>query len=209
MTTACYNFHYRNCAETLADAFAGDPFYETLSSGFPEHACKQDLLLAYLDFSLSEAQNFGELYMVECGASGASVWLKPQTPEVTAMQKQAKVSFFQAYLGTSALDIYNRIVDSMSASVRGIVEEDAWYLSILGVAPHAQGQGLGKKLVEDVLAVSDHQGFPTYLETFSPTNEQFYKRFGYRRVGKFFEPTIGAEYLVMSRGIDGNAKDDP
>ena len=69
----------------------------------------------------------------------------------------------------------------------------------------ADGRGLifiSHKLHE-VLALSDRQGCPTYLETFSAPNEQFYYSFGYRTVGKFFEPTIGADFLVMSRGVDG------
>ena len=199
MTTEHYKFRYRDCAEALAEAFAGDPFCETLSTGFPDGSRKQDLLLTYLDFSLSEARDYGELFMIDSGSSGASVWLKPQAADIAATQKQSKVDFFEAHLGKSALDTYNRIVDFMSKNVQGVVDDNAWYLSILGVAPRAQGRGLGKKLVEEVLARSDAQGHPTYLETFAPDNERFYNGLGYRRVGKFFEPTIGAEYLVMSR----------
>ena len=64
----------------------------------------------------------------------------------------------------------------MSPLAEKHVPANAWYLSILGVSPSSQGQGLGVKLLLPTLAEADVANVPTYLETFSPRNIPFYAR---------------------------------
>jgi GNAT superfamily N-acetyltransferase len=75
----------------------------------------------------------------------------------------------------------------------------AWYLSIVGVSPLAQGQGLGQRLLAPTLAEADAAGAPCYLETFSSRNVAFYERLGFRTERTFLEPTTGSEYALMIR----------
>jgi GNAT superfamily N-acetyltransferase len=87
----------------------------------------------------------------------------------------------------------------MSDKTTPLVQEEAWYLSIIGVLPAFQGRGLGAGLVENVLACTDPAGIPTYLETFTPRTISFYNRLGYRVVDCFKEPRTEANYWVMVR----------
>ena len=80
-----------------------------------------------------------------------------------------------------------------------IVDDRYWYLSIIGILPEFQNRGLGAALIEPVLEKTDALGVPTYLETFSTRNQGFYRRLGYRAAARFFEPTIGADYTLMTR----------
>ena len=80
-----------------------------------------------------------------------------------------------------------------------MVDDDAWYLSIVAVAPAAQGQGLGRKLLEPMIAEADRVSATCYLETFSPRNLSFYERLGFAARARFAEPTTGADYVVMVR----------
>ena len=75
----------------------------------------------------------------------------------------------------------------------------AWYLSIIGIAPHAQGQGLGQRLLAPTLAEADAAGADCYLETFNTRNFRFYERVGFQTKRIFREPTTGSEYALMIR----------
>jgi N-acetylglutamate synthase-like GNAT family acetyltransferase len=79
------------------------------------------------------------------------------------------------------------------------VAEPAWYLSIVGVTPWAQGQGIGKRLIEPTLADADDAGVDCYLETFDRRNPRFYQRLGFSAVGSYAEPVTGATYTIMVR----------
>ncbi len=54
-----------------------------------------------------------------------------------------------------------------------------WYLATLGVAPSAQGRGLGRALLERWLAQVDADGARAYLETDALRNVGFYERSGF------------------------------
>ncbi|MDF1561537.1 MAG: GNAT family N-acetyltransferase [Deltaproteobacteria bacterium] len=58
--------------------------------------------------------------------------------------------------------------------------EPHYYLYVLGVAPEAQGQGLGSAMLEHMHARIDAEGMPAYLETSTPRNLPLYERHGYR-----------------------------
>ena len=55
-----------------------------------------------------------------------------------------------------------------------------WYLGSLGVAPEAQGTGVGTALVADLLRRADAEQLPTYLETDRWENVAFYEHRGFR-----------------------------
>ena len=58
-------------------------------------------------------------------------------------------------------------------------EEPHWYLPMIGVAPRAQGAGLGTALMAPVLARCDAEGLPAYLEATTERNAALYARLGF------------------------------
>ena len=54
------------------------------------------------------------------------------------------------------------------------------YLSVLGVDPPRQGQGVGSRLIAPGLELCDREGVPAYLETARERNVVFYERHGFR-----------------------------
>jgi GNAT superfamily N-acetyltransferase len=91
------------------------------------------------------------------------------------------------------------MVGYMSARARSVVASDAWYLSIVAIAPHAQGRGLGARLLAPTLAEADAARAVCYLETFSSRSRRFYERLGFVAQGEFPEPTTGAQYAILTR----------
>jgi GNAT superfamily N-acetyltransferase len=114
-------------------------------------------------------------------------------------EAKAKAEFLAAALGAPGRDAYRHIIDFMRPRAAAIVAETAWYLSIVGVMPSAQGQGIGKRLIEPTLADADDAGVDCYLETFDRRNPGFYQRLGFSAVASHAEPVTGATYTIMLR----------
>ena len=194
-----YQFAYRQYAEALCEALVEDAFYITLEQSVSERADAREKLLRYLDYSMVEARDYGTLYFPQAHQYGVAVWSKPLPPERAVQQKNAKLEFLRQHMGAANAARYDDISDFMSAQSDALVDASAWYLSIVGILPAYQNQGLGAALIRPVLELADAAAVPTFLETFTPRNEPFYQRLGYRVVGSFFEPTIGASYSLMLR----------
>ena len=194
-----YQFAYRQYAEALCDALVEDAFYITLEQSVSACDNPREKLLRYLDYSMVEARDDGTLYFPQAHQYGVAVWSKPLPPERAAQQKQAKREFLQRHMGAANAARYDDISNFMSAQSDSLVGPSAWYLSIVGVLPAYQNQGLGAALIRPVLELADAAAVPTFLETFTPRNEPFYQRLGYHVAGSFFEPTIGASYSLMLR----------
>jgi GNAT superfamily N-acetyltransferase len=194
-----YNFAYRKYAEALYNALVEDAFYITMEQQLGPQDQAREAMLRYLDYSMVEARDYGTLYFPESHRHGVAVWSKPLAPEREAQQKRAKIEFLRHQMGADSAVRYERIANFMSSQSDTIVDTSAWYLSIVGILPAWQNRGLGQSLITPILEQADQAGVPTFLETFTPRNEPFYQRLGYRVAGSFLEPTIGANYSLMSR----------
>lgn len=187
-------------APALADALIIDPFYLAISVDFEHDMPRRKAVLAsYFAYSMGEAERSGRCLTLEDRASGAAAWLLPRADAAEAAESAAKHAFLARTLGPRGLAHYHRIVEFMAAQSPAVVPAGAWYLSILGIAPAAQGQGLGAKLLAPTLAEADAAGAPCFLETFTPRSVGFYERLGFRAAATHREPVTGADYLIMCR----------
>jgi GNAT superfamily N-acetyltransferase len=125
--------------------------------------------------------------------------LLPAEKSVYDAEAKAKAEFLAAALGPAGAHAYRRIIDFMRPRASAVIPDSAWYLSIVGVAPAAQGQGIGTRLLEPTLADSDHAGVESYLETFDRRNLAFYQRLGFSALASHAEPVTRATYTIMRR----------
>lgn len=184
----------------LADALIVDPFYLAISADFAHDMPRRKAVLAsYFAYSLGEAQRTGRCLVPQDRELGAAAWLLPRAAAVDAAESAAKNAFLAEALGPLGHANYHRIVEFMAARAPAAVPEGAWYLSILGIAPAAQGRGLGGRLLAPTLAEADAAGVPCFLETFTPPSVPFYERLGFRREAAHREPVTDSEYLIMCR----------
>ncbi|MBB1486803.1 GNAT family N-acetyltransferase [Oceanospirillum sediminis] len=190
---------YRPLAEALYHALTADAFYQTMEQSVEDPEQKKALMLCYLDYSMVESEQYGELFIPEGEAYGTSIWSMPLERELQAQKSAQKQHFLRTVMGENSLRTYNDIVSNMSEHTDTVIQENYWYLSIVGVLPAFQNQGLGAKLLQEVLQKSDSAGVATYLETYVPRNKSFYQRQGYQDIATFYEPVTGAEYSVMVR----------
>jgi GNAT superfamily N-acetyltransferase len=184
----------------LVDSLRYDPFYVTITEEFAgNEARRRQALARYFDYAMSEGARMGRLVVWPDPSVGAAVWLLPAETSAYDTEAKAKAEFLAAALGATGGDAYRRIIDSMRPRASAVVADSAWYLSIVGVTPSAQGQGIGRRLMEPTLAEADDAGVDCYLETFDRPNPGFYHRLGFSAVASHAEPVTGATYAMMRR----------
>ena len=190
----------RAVAVALYHALTKDPFYRTIA-GAQRHdpSIFETALVRYFEYALDEAEAIGRL-VVDDEQLGAAAWFLPIAPGIAHEAKIQKERVLYEVLSEAGLVAYQQITDFMSQQrSRVCIPSNAWYLSIIGIAPQAQGRGLGRKLLEPMLAEADAATASCYLETFSMRNVTFYTRLGFGVVGRPHEPTTGAHYAIMLR----------
>jgi GNAT superfamily N-acetyltransferase len=194
-----YRFAYREHARALYGTLREDAFYITMEQSVEREDEQYEGLLRYLDYSMVEAAEYGLLQFPVSRAHGVAIWSQPLAAAQEDRKTRAKLDFLERHMGAASAATYNGIVDFMSRQSDALIDASAWYLSIVGIFPAFQNQGLGNLLISPTLQQADRAGVATFLETFTPRNEAFYQRLGYRVAARFFEPTIAANYALMVR----------
>ena len=71
------------------------------------------------------------------------------------------------------------------------VPQAYWYLSMLGVDPAYQNQGVGSSLIQPILEQADRDNLPCYLETSTAGGVRFYQRHNFEVVETMDFPQEG------------------
>ena len=66
--------------------------------------------------------------------------------------------------------------------------EPHYTLGVLGTDPDHQGDGIGSALIQPVLDTCDTDGIGAYLESSTPSNVPYYRRFGFEVTEEFTLP---------------------
>jgi len=186
--------------QSVVAALEDDPFYRTISEEFAgDVAERRSVLTRYFAYSIDEGRALGRTIHLPDPAQGVAVWLLPRSDEIRTRASTQKRLFLENTLGARGTRNYYRMVESMSGKSKALVSDRAWYLSIIAVDPSLHGRGLGQQLLAPTLAEADANDAISYLETFGLRTVRFYERLGFSTVGRFDEPTTGAQYALMVR----------
>src|SRR5215471_15275531 len=105
---------------------------------------------------------------------GVAVWQPPQAEDPPLDLVELEQQFgWEAYQRFSAYRHFERVRSQC------MVGRPHWYLSVLGVRPDSQGQGIGASLLAPGLRNADQAGLPCFLETFVADNLVFYEHRGF------------------------------
>ena len=153
---------------TLARAFDDDP----LAVFANPRASTRPRRLAFFYRSRLGALLAEEMCFCDDDRLGAALWA-PHDAREPSVREQLRL-----------LRLANRRLPQMLGGFARMERlhpsEPHYYLSILGVAPEAQGRGLGSKLLAPMLEHCDTEGVPAYLESSKASNVRFYARHGFR-----------------------------
>ena len=156
-------------APTLARAFADDPV--TLWA----HPNERTRTRRSRRFFLGRLRALlpHELSNVTEDGTGAAVW---SPPDAWQMGLRELLHDLPAFISPRT----PTVLRGMHEVERRHPTEPHYYLSILGVDPAAQGEGLGSALLQPGLRRCDEDGVGAYLETATERNVRFYSRHGFR-----------------------------
>jgi ribosomal protein S18 acetylase RimI-like enzyme len=158
---------------TQVMAFAADPVMRWL---YPESDAYLRNFPRFTRAFGGRAFEHGTAYATE-GFGGCSLWL-PVGVHVDADPVHA---LCRETLEEPVLSEVLSILDKMDAFH---TKEPHWYLTIIGVDPTRQREGIGAALLRHSLAPCDRDGLQAYLESSNPRNVSLYQRHGFEVIGE-------------------------
>jgi ribosomal protein S18 acetylase RimI-like enzyme len=164
--------------ETLTQAFRDDPTYVYIS---PDEARRVRSTRRLWDALIRYTLRYGEAWTTP-DVSGVACWLAPGNAEI-GFRRMLRTGFAlaRAMLRFKPGDLRRAmgVIGYTDEVHRRVMSGPHWYLWALGVAPGAQGQGIGGGLLQPMLARADSERLPCYLETETARNVAFYRKHGF------------------------------
>ena len=158
--------------DILALAFSTDPAVRYMFPGATTYLSSFNRLATAMAGSALAA---GTAWVADDGAA-AALWLAPGVhPDGEAIG-----ALVGETVSEDKLETLGQIGELMG---QFHPQEPHWYLSMIGVDPSRQGQGLGSALLKAGLQRCDEEGLPAYLESSSPKNVPLYERHGFEVIG--------------------------
>lgn len=159
----------RRLASTLADAFYHDPIFGWL---MPDEQTRLERLGRFYTIELREIGLTRGRTWTSSGLAGAAISTPPGNWRVPPRVMLAQSKLFGVHLVRAA-----RLLPAIE---RRHLRQPHHYFAHVGVAPPAQGKGLGSALMRPTLDRCDREGLPAYLEASSERNAALYERLGFR-----------------------------
>lgn len=189
--------HVQDAASVLVRAFVDDP---GLLFVLPDEAERTRLapLLA----------RAGVRFAVRCGfplayaepVRGVALWFPPDAP--TPSEKDladAGIAAAPGLMGDPAWKRLKTLLDHVDALHPAMAPEPHWYLTVLGVDPDVQRQGVGEALMRPIFDKADRDGVCCYLEAPTDGNARYYSRRGFDVVGDTTIPDSNVHIWFMRR----------
>lgn len=184
--------------EVLKDAFRVDPFMIKLFDGESNVDQKQ---IGFYEIPVLHCLKFGEIYSLSENLQGICAFSPGEYADVTIWRslKSGALRSLQK-MGTTFTSkikkVYTPINNNRNRMMSG---QPYYYLNIIGVAADKQGQGLGGKLLTELVKRCDKDKRQLYLETETKTNVKFYEKFGFQVKKELIVPVIHQPIWEMVR----------
>lgn len=165
-------------AAALAAAFEDDPVFSWL---IPRRDRRRRRLERFFRLELQHVVlPSGTAWTVD-GSAGASLELPPNRWRMPIGAQIAHSPAFARVFGTRLPHALALVTTMEHRHLR----EPHHYIAYVGVAPDAQGRGLGTTLMRPTLDRCDRERLPAYLEATSERNAALYERLGFQHLGPF------------------------
>lgn len=158
-------------ASILTAAFSDDPvMLWSLGSSEPTQAIFREMIAGcYL--------KTGFAHIID--GTAASLWLPSGRRPHLPVSREMRISW--EVLRSGGFGALRRALSAARIVERSHPQAPHYYLFAVGVLPGQQGQGLGRRIIGEGLAVADRHNAPVYLENSRPRNAPLYEALGFRK----------------------------
>jgi ribosomal protein S18 acetylase RimI-like enzyme len=167
--------HVGTLAAALAGAFATDPVFEWL---LPDESGREGRLRKFFSLELSKVVLVDGWASTSDSLEGAALCLPPGKWRLPMRRSLANGRGFLGVFGTRLPWAMGLLWRMEAVHPR----DQHYYMPYIGVAPEAQGRGLGTALMQPLLERCDREGLPAYLEATCERNALLYERLGFRHL---------------------------
>jgi GNAT superfamily N-acetyltransferase len=165
-------------SQILALAFADDPVFSWL---LPDESTRPAQLLRFFKLEVERRVLPSGRVWTGDRADGVSLELPSDSWQLSPRDQTFRTPVFIRIFGRRMPQ-----ATALSAAMEKLHPTEAhYYIPYAGVAPHAQGQGLGTALLGRTIGRCDKEGFPAYLEATSERNAALYSRLGFEHLRQF------------------------
>jgi len=172
--------------DTLADAFATDPFWMYLLADGPQPVpsmTMREVMALEHDAHVTA----GHTYVVDDRA--AALWEPPGV--------QCDLGPVGGFLADHVEpERLTRAMEAFAETADWRPSEPHFYLHLIGARSEARGQGIGSTMLRRVLSICDSESIPAFLEASSPRNADLYLRHGFETLA-----TISVDDNVALRAM--------
>ena len=182
-------------AKDLSDAFVADPHI----SWFVRADARCDAMRQrFFQFILTQmALPGGEVRRPQAGGA-AAVWMASENLGPQSLGQELRA--LPVLLSTTGLARFSRLLALRAAMDKHHpMDRPHTYLWFLGVAPQAQGLGIGSRLLKAGLDQLDAQGRAAFLETGTQRNVDLYRRHGFEIATEYKPAPDGPHTFAMWR----------
>jgi GNAT superfamily N-acetyltransferase len=165
-------------SHALAAAFEDDPVFGWL---LPDAGRRYERLARFFALEVGDVILPSGTAWTSGDGAGACLELPPGGWRLPLRTQARHAPGFARVFGRSL----PRALVTITKMERKHLREPHFYVPYVGVAPEAQGAGLGTRLLGKTLARADAEGLPTYLEATSERNATLYERLGFVHLGAF------------------------
>ena len=166
-------------SKILVQAFNKDPMFRYLGIGAEQESrVNENALKWFCDLGLRNCLSYDCIYTTK-DFKGVAVWVPPGKSEMNTWQVLTMLFTLPWKCGWHRFGRCLSLFFTLNKHHQEEMREPHWMLSLIGVAPNSQGQGIGSLLLQPVLQQADYEGFPCYLSTFSEQAVSFYQKHGF------------------------------
>jgi len=184
-------------AEVLAKAFQDDPLFTYF---IPDASVRKNKLPQAFRMMVRYGVLYGEVYATSPNFEGVAVWLPADKVRVT-LWRGIRSGGLTYTLNLGLKSILRQIAagDCMASMHRRHASYPHWYLFLLGVDPALQGKGYASTLLRAMLARTDGEHLPCYLDNTNEKNVSMYQHFGFRVIEEYKVPNTQISIWAMLR----------
>ena len=182
----------------LNQAFRDDPLWRKIFEGESDLEKKRN---ACFEVPIRMSFKYGEAYAVSKNLEGIIGWVRGDKADMTLWRIICSGGILPGMrmgsrVGRKMGKVFHPIAEDRNEFMKG---RDYFYIFVVGVAPHLQGKGFGKMLLNALIEKSNDESMPLYLETETEENAKMYEYFGFELIQKITLPVVDHPMWEMIR----------